>query len=90
MSEEEDKEIELLLDRLYQTDVVINNLKHDFELRLAKTKTECRAFYKGKELKINIDLLGIIRGERLGIMDKARTNIKIEIIEDYVKRKMEG
>ena len=78
MSEEKDKEIEMLLDRLYQADVVTINLKHDFELRLSKTKTECRTNYKGKELKVNLGLLGAIRKERLDVIDKVKTNIQRE------------
>ena len=91
MSEEKevDKEIQKVLDRLYQTEVATNNLKYDFELRIAKTRIEYTTHYKGKEQKENINRLGAVREERLDTIDKARTEIQIEIIKDYVKKEME-
>ena len=90
MSEEKetDKEIKVVLDRLYQTEVATNNLKYDFELRIAKTRTEYITHYKGKELKESINRLVAIREERLDIIDKARVDVQIGIVKEYVKREM--
>ena len=85
---EADKEIQMVLDRLYQTEVVANNLKYDFELRIAKTRTEYKTHYKGKERKENINRLVVIREERLSIIDKARMDVQIESIKAYVKKEM--
>lgn len=86
---ETDKEIQMVLDRLYQTEVATNNLKYNFELRIAKTRTEYITHYKGKERKESINRLGAIRVERLNTIDKARTDVQIEIIKEYVKKEME-
>ena len=90
MTKEEDKESETLWGRIYQAEVATNNLKTDFEMRLAKTKAEYRTHYNGKVLKTNLALLEAIREERFDTIDKARTKIQIEIIKDYVKREMKG
>lgn len=78
-----------LLDRLYQAEVATDNLKDDFELRFLETKTDYRTRYKGKELKVNLNLLGVIRKERLGVIDRARMNVQTEIIGDNVKRSIQ-
>ena len=86
---EADKEIKLVFDTIYQTEVATNALKHNLETHIAEIRTQYRAHYKGTELKASLTFLEALREERLQTITKAETEIQIDIIKNYVKKEME-